>query len=103
MALFVIGNLFSQLRDEVRPLGTRTDEVHLAFQDVPELRDLVDANLADDAADAGRAVVAFRGPHRTFLLGVHAHRAKLSQDKRPAVSADALLLVKDWSTRFEFD
>src|ERR1051326_4310547 len=100
MALFVIGDLFRQLRNEMRPLGSRADEIHLALEDVPELRNLVDANLANDAAHARRAIVAFRRPDRSFLLGVDAHRAKLRQDKRAAVLADAFLFVKDWTTRF---
>src|SRR5689334_6012997 len=103
MALFVIGDLFSQLRDEMRPPRSRADETHLALEDVPELRNLIDANLANDAADARRAVVAFRRPDRSFLLGVDAHRAKLRQDKRASVFTDAFLFVKDRTTRFKFD
>ena len=51
VSLFVISNLLGKLRDKVRALGTRTDEIHVAAQDVPELRNLVDANLANDPAD----------------------------------------------------
>src|SRR5262245_55957607 len=103
MALLVIRNLFGQLRDEVRPLRTWSNEIHLAFQDVPELRDLVDANLANDAANARGAVVTFRRPDRSFLFRIDSHRAKLRQYERSAVSADTFLFVKHRSVRFEFD
>src|SRR5689334_2660469 len=103
MALFVIGDLFSQLRYEMRPLGSRADKIHLALENVPKLRDLVDANFANDAAHARRAIVAFLRPNRSFFLGVNAHRAKLRQDKRATVFTDAFLLVENWTTRFEFD
>src|ERR1044071_189630 len=52
VALLVEGNLLCELFDEVRPFGARADEVHLAAQDVPELRYLVHANLAYHAPDA---------------------------------------------------
>src|SRR5205085_3866222 len=58
VALLVEWNLLGELLDEVRPLGARADEVHLAAEDVPELRYLVHANLAYHAADARRARVA---------------------------------------------
>src|SRR5688572_6556223 len=92
-----------ELGHEVRTLGTRTDETHLAAQDVPELRNLVDANLAYDATDARRAVVAFAGPHRTVCFSVSSHRTKLDQRERPPVLAHAILLVKDWTTGVELD
>src|ERR1700752_716062 len=103
MPLFVIRDFFGQLRDEVWTLRARADKVHLAFQDVPELRNLVDANLASDAAEAGGAMVAFSRPEWSFLFRVNSHRAKLRQGERAAVFAAAFLLVKDRTTRFEFD
>ena len=49
-----------ELLDEVRPLGTRADDRHVAAQDVPELRQLVEVEPAQPAADrrAPRVVVA---------------------------------------------
>src|SRR5690349_19907762 len=94
MALFVIGDLFSQLRDEMRPLGSRADEIHLALENVPELRDLVDANHANDTADARPAIIAFLRPNQSFFLDVNAHRAEFGQDKRATVFTDAMLLVE---------
>src|SRR5687768_12459510 len=103
MALFVVRNLLGELGHKVRALRPRADETHFAAQDVPELRNLVDARFAQDATDARRAIVAFTGPHRTVRFRVYSHRTKLEQGKRPAVLADSLLLVKDWTTRVELD
>src|SRR5215213_30103 len=76
VSLLVERDLFGELRHEMRALGPWANEAHLAFQDVPELRNLIDADLANDAADARRARVALAGPNRTVLLGVDSHRAK---------------------------
>src|SRR5919106_1044971 len=103
MALFVIRNLLGQLRHEVRALGTWSDEVHVAFEDVPELRNLVYANLADDAADASGAVVTLRSPDRALFFCIDVHRTKLHQHKRPPILANAFLLVKNRATRLELD
>src|SRR5437764_12708075 len=75
VALLVERNLLRQLLDEERAFRTRPDEAHVAADDVPQLRQLVEAGLADEAADAGDAVVAVAGPdRRAALLGVLAHR-----------------------------
>src|SRR5690349_9806963 len=97
MSLFVKRNLLGELGHEVRAFRTWSDKAHLASQDVPELRYLVDANLADDAPHARRARIAFTRPNRTTLFRVHAHRSKLGQHKRAAVLPDAFLFVEDWA------
>src|SRR5215210_6822762 len=38
--------------DVVHPLGTRADERHLADEDVPELRQLVEREAPEEASDA---------------------------------------------------
>src|SRR4051812_35256615 len=96
MTVIVVRDLPRKLLYEMGPLGTRTDEVHLASQDIQELRDLVDAQLAEDLADARNAFVVRHGPDRiAVLLGVGAHRAELDHIKRPPVLADPLLFVED--------
>src|ERR1051326_6891934 len=95
MSLFVKRNLFGQLGHEVRTFRAWSNKAHLALQDVPELRYLIDTNLANDAADSRRARVSFTGPNRTVLLGVNSHRSKLCQYKRAAVLTDSFLLVED--------
>jgi hypothetical protein len=46
VAQHVLRDSLLELIHEVRPLGTRTDERHVAAENVPELRQLVDARLA---------------------------------------------------------
>src|SRR5712691_3104079 len=103
MSLFVIRNFLRQLRHEMRALRTRADKAHVAAQDVPELRDLVHANLAYEATHARHAIVFCLRPDGAVFLGVAAHRTKLHQREHAAVAAHALLSVKDWSARIEFD
>src|SRR5215217_8705753 len=67
MSLLVKRDLFGQLSHEMRTLGPWANEAHLAFQDMPELRNLIDASLANNASDACRARVAFSGPDRAVL------------------------------------
>src|SRR5262245_33767469 len=103
MSLLVRRDLLGQLGHEMRALRSWSNEAHLAFQNVPELRDFIDANLANDATHTGRARVAFAGPNRAVLFGVDSHRAKFCQHKRVPVFADSFLLVKDRATRLELD
>src|SRR5262249_14662075 len=50
MALRVKVDNFSKLVDKIRPLRTRTDEVHISLQYVYELRYLINASAADEPA-----------------------------------------------------
>src|SRR5258708_14078788 len=68
MPLFVIRNFLSQLGHKMRTLRTRADKAHVAAQDVPELRNLVDANLAYETAHARRAIVFRLCPDRAVLF-----------------------------------
>ena len=61
MTLFVIRNFLRELGDKMLALGTGSNEVHLATKDIPELRYLIDAKLADDFADARRAIIISAG------------------------------------------
>src|SRR6266496_2742530 len=78
VALLVAGDLALELFDEAGALGARADDAHLAAQDVDELRDLVQARLAQQAADGGQAaVVVAAAQGGTIALGVDHHRAQL--------------------------
>src|SRR5262249_3881222 len=103
MSLLVEIDLFRKLRDKVRPLRARADEIHVAAENVPELRYFVDANLANDPSYSRHAVVTIAGPDGTVLLSIHAHRAKLHQRKPAAVLAHALLFVKRWTAGIDLD
>src|ERR1044072_6251984 len=57
VSLFVIGNLFGELRHKVRPFRSRPHKAHLAFQNIQKLRYLVDPYFAYDASDSRCAIV----------------------------------------------
>src|SRR2546430_7425795 len=103
MSLLVIRNLFRELRNEMWPLRSRTDKVHIAPQNVPELRNLIDADFANDAPHARHAIVAVAGPNGTVLFRICAHRAELHQRERSTVLTNAFLLVENWSARIDLD
>src|SRR5688572_20534185 len=98
MTLFVIGNLVSQLGHKMRAFRTRSYEVHFTSQDVPKLRDLIDADLSNDPAQARNPVIVFASPHRTCFLRVHSHGTKLHESERTAVFANPLLPVENRTT-----
>src|SRR3954451_20600571 len=72
------------------------DHAHVAAEDVPELRQLVERELAQDAADARDPRVArVDREARTLLLGVDDHRAELQQLEVRAILADPRLAVEN--------
>lgn len=74
-------------------LRTRTDKSHIAAQDIPQLRQLVQMMLAQEAAYARQArVFAPTTKLRAARFGVIVHAAKLIHGKGAAVAADARLL-----------
>src|SRR2546421_9026936 len=87
----------------MRPLGTWANEIHFATEDVPKLRYFIDAQLANDLADARSAVVIFAGPHRSCSFRVHSHGTKLHNLESSPVFSNAFLLVENWTRRFELD
>src|SRR5215510_5230301 len=102
MSLLVIGDLLGQLGNKVWPFRTWANKAHLPLQDVPELRDLVYADLTNDAANTGCSVVTFTGPPWSSFLGINSHGAKFRQHKMAAVFADALLFVEDRAAGIDF-
>ena len=88
----------------MRTFRARSDETHFAFNDVPELRNFVHANFANNASDTRRAVVVVRRPDRLAVgFGINFHRAKLDDFDDSAVFPDALLFVKNLAFGIEFD
>ena len=104
VAVGVLGILLGELLDEVRALGARTDEAHVAVEDVPDLRQFVEAGGADEGADARDArVVVGRELRAGVLLGVDAHRAELVDLVGLAEAAGADLAVEGRAAVFELD
>ncbi len=53
--------LLLEQADELRILRARADQAHLAAEDVPELRELVELRSGEESADAGEAWVDVTG------------------------------------------
>src|SRR5258708_39137539 len=65
VAEHVLRNAVFELLDEIRTLGPRTDDRHVAAQHVPELRQLVDVEAAQPPADRPGAGGGGSTPTRT--------------------------------------
>src|SRR5689334_6034921 len=63
-----------ELCEKLGPLGAGPDDRHVALEDVPELRELVDPRPPQEPADACRPGIALLGPGRAPFLRVRAHR-----------------------------
>ena len=73
-------------------------------QHIEQLRQLVDADLADEAAHARHSIVVGGGPTRaTVLLGVDAHAAEFQHAKHPAAKTHARLAVEHGGADALFD
>src|SRR4051812_23382818 len=89
-----------ELIDEVRPLRPRTDERHVAFEDVPELRQLVEIEASQHPAERRAPWIVVARPDGAGLaFGVVVHRSKLVDRERLAVEAHALLMKEDGAFR----
>ena len=102
-----------------RQIRARADEAHVALDDVENLRQFVEAVLADEFADFRDAwvVTAQFLEFLPFLLGfrmlaekiqkdavgIHVHGTELIAFKRPAALADAFGVVKGRAVRVELD
>lgn len=82
-------------------VGAGTHDAHLPEQHVDELRELVDAGLAQYLAPLGHAGVVPRGL-QTVGLGVDLHATELQAGELPAVDSGALLAEKDGPGHGEF-
>ena len=82
------------LVDEVFALRSRAYKRHVAYENVPQLGQLVEVVVAKEASDTREAVfVLFDAELRRSLLGVDFHAAEFIDEKRPSTFSDALLAV----------
>src|SRR5690606_31243447 len=71
-------NFLGQLVDEEGTLRPRADHAHVALEHAIELRQFIDAGLADKAAYARYPLIVAHGPARLAVtLRVTAHAAEL--------------------------
>lgn len=71
--------------------GAGADKAHVAFENVPELGQFVDAGFADDVADASDACVAQLCHLSSVFFRVAAHAAEFVNTKFVAAAPDAVL------------
>src|SRR6266550_997852 len=97
LALVVLVDLVAERRP-------RPDDRHVAAHDVPELRQLVQRQPAQDPARARDSrIAAVDRVSRAEPLGTDDHRAQLEELEVDAVLADARLPVEDRPTVLELD
>src|SRR5690606_15894699 len=84
-----------KLFDDLRPLGARSDKVHLAPDDVQDLGQFVQMRPAEEAADRRDTTVLLARPDGAAqVLGVLAHRAELVDREDTAVEAHPALAIE---------
>ncbi|PIT17481.1 hypothetical protein BGI32_02540 [Snodgrassella alvi] len=103
VAVVVEGDFLNKLVDKDFLFGAGADKAHVAFEDIPELGQFVDAGFADDVADAGDAGVAQLRHLGAVFFGVAAHAAEFVDAEFAAAAADAVLAEQDVTGAFEFD
>lgn len=77
-------------------LGARSYDGHVAFQDVQELREFIEADGADEAADGGDAGIVLAGGESRYAVffGIHAHTAEFVDREYFPVFGETVLLVE---------
>src|SRR5690606_32638351 len=77
VAGFVEGHHLGEFFYKQRSLGSRTNNAHLPFQNVIELRELIDPRAAQEFAETRDAFIILLGPLGTIEFGVIGHRSEL--------------------------
>src|SRR5690606_7566633 len=100
MPAIVEWNLPREFLHEIRALGPRAYKAHVPLQNIPELRHLVQARLAQPPSERRVARIIDLRPDRPGLrLRVFVHRAKFVHREELSVLADAPLTVNGRSRR----
>src|SRR5690606_34333414 len=96
MTLVIKRDFFRQLLHKHRPLGTRPNESHIAFQHIENLRQLINPDFSNKRSNASHAGVVLLSPDRlASLFCINAHAAELNDIKALAIEADSLLLIEN--------
>lgn len=87
---------FFVLGGDLGALGAGSYDGHVAFQDVQELWEFIEADSADEAADGGDAGIVLTGGESRYAVffGIHAHTAEFVDREYLPVFGEAVLLVK---------
>ena len=85
-------------------LWPRTDESHVTFYHVPQLRQLVQVVIAQEMSNLGHTLVVLVPKQlRAVFLRVHAHAAELVNGERSAETPDTFLLKDSRPAIFAFN
>src|SRR5271157_2304860 len=87
----VVGDFLLQHLCQPGLFRPRPDHAHFTQQHVDQLRDLIEAKLANEPAYSGYARVLIGGPGRIRWRWLMPHRAKLHDLKAPSMQPDARL------------
>ena len=84
-------------------MGARPDGTHLADQDIPELRELIQAAAPEEAAEGIDAGIAFAGllVLARMAWSTYIHRAELENSEAMVAVARSLLDVEDGTGRLQ--
>ena len=87
---------FFVLGGDLGALRAGSYDGHVAFQDVQELREFIEADSADEAADGCDAGIVLTGGESRYAVffGIHAHTAEFVDREYLPVFGEAVLLVK---------
>src|SRR5208283_1155237 len=100
----VVRNLLPEPFDKLGTLRARTNQPHLAFEHIPQLRNFVEPCGSQEASDGGNSRILIVSPGSTCIrLCVCPHGAKLVAVKNLIVFSDTLLVVEEPSWRRQFD
>src|SRR5262249_21791186 len=96
-------------------VGSRTDDAHVALEDVPQLWKLIETKASKNLPDRGNSRIAlefvvtliFCSNSRILVeqllqpgIGVAVHRAELQAGKYPTILADTHRAIQDGTGRF---
>src|SRR3954454_21887134 len=88
MTFRVERNLPGEFFNKTRAFRPGPDQAHLSAQHVQQLRQLIDAELADQRSPSGHTGIPLRGPlRRAILFGISTHAAELDDKEWPPVEA----------------
>lgn len=87
---------FFVLGGNLGALGAGSYDGHVAFQDVQELREFIEADSADEAAAGSDTGIVLTGGESRYavLFGIHAHTAEFVDREYLPVFGEAVLLVE---------
>lgn len=91
-----LGKFFLVLGGNLGTLGAGAYDGHVAFQDVQELREFIEADSADEAAYGGDAGIVLAGGESryTVFLRIHAHAAEFVDREYFPVFGETVLLIE---------